>query len=456
MYQDKSLKRQKFLDRFTVAQLISFYYFAAVSVIALLLALPISQKGGVNLSFIDVLFTAVSAVSVTGLTSVSTADSFSLFGVFVLLIAFHIGGLGVMAIGTLIWLALGRKIGFKERRMIMTDQNTRSISGIVRLVKGMLGVILMIELIGFLILGTYYLTYFDSTFDAYLNGLFSAISATTNSGFDITGSSLYMFYDDYFVQFIHILLIISGAIGFPVLIELKEYLKTKAEQRPLQRFSLFTKLTTLTYLILLVFAFVLLLLFESKHYFDGRSWHEAIFNSLFQATTVRSAGLSTLDINQFTEQSQILLSTMMFIGASPSSVGGGIRTTTFALVIIFILTFARGQTSVKIFRREIEEEDLFKAVVVTFLAIILFITSVITITAIEPFSLNSIIFEVSSAFGTCGLSMGITPDLSSFSKIILMALMFIGRIGLLTFLLSFNKERSKSNFRYPKEKINIG
>ncbi|TFB14091.1 TrkH family potassium uptake protein [Filobacillus milosensis] len=452
----KGFHLKKLFNRLSVVQLISMYYLAAVTLVTILLSFPIAHKEGINLNFMEVLFTSVSAVSVTGLTVVSTADSFSFFGIIVIALALQIGGLGVMALGTLIWLILGRKIGFRERRMIMTDQNQQSISGIVRLVKDMLFVILTIEFIGFIILGTYYLNYHDSILDAYYHGFFSAISATTNGGFDITGASLQPFQHDYFVQFVHILLIIAGAIGFPVLIEVKEYLKIAPEDRNLKRFSLFTKLTTLTYFLLLVFSFLVVIVLEFNHYFADKSWHEILFTSLFQSTTARSAGLSTMDVNSFTEQTQVFLSSMMFIGASPSSVGGGIRTTTFALVIIFIMTFARGQRHIKIFGREIEDEDLFKAVVVTLLAIIMFLASLIVITAIEPFSLTSIIFEVSSAFGTTGLSMGITSDLSYFSQVLLMILMFIGRIGLLTFLFTFNKQRRKSNYRYPKEKINIG
>ncbi|PKR78449.1 Ktr system potassium uptake protein D [Halalkalibacillus sediminis] len=449
-------KLKNVFEKLTPFQLIAFYYLTAVTIATGLLALPISHKDGVTLTFMDVFFTAVSAVSVTGLTVVTTADTFSVFGVFMIALALQIGGLGVMALGTLIWIVLGRKIGFKERRLIMTDQNTKSIAGIVRLVKEMLYLILAIEFIGFVILGTYYLNYYDSISQAYYHGFFSAISATTNGGFDITGASLQPFQSDYFIQFIHILLIISGAIGFPVLIEVKEYLQTSYEERNLKRFSLFTKVTTMTYFVLLLFSIAVVIILEFNHFFEGKTWHEILFLSLFQSTTARSAGLSTMDVNLLTEQTQLFLSSMMFIGASPSSVGGGIRTTTFALVIIFILTFARGQNRVKLFGREIEEEDLFKAVVVTLLALIMFLTVLIVITAIEPFSLTSIIFEVSSAFGTTGLSMGITPDLTNFSKILLIALMFIGRIGLLTFLFSFQSKRAKSNFRYPKEKINIG
>ncbi|WP_394810754.1 TrkH family potassium uptake protein [Alkalibacillus aidingensis] len=445
------------LDKLTAVQLISLYYFIAATIATILLALPISQQDGIRLSFMEVVFTAVSAVSVTGLTVVTTADTFSVFGVFMIAVALQIGGLGVMALGTLIWIVLGKKIGFKERRLIMTDQNTKSISGIVRLVKEMFVVILAIEFVGFLILGTYYLNYFDSAIEAYYQGFFAAVSATTNGGFDITGASLEPFAHDYFVQFINMLLIIAGAIGFPVLIEVKEYLQISQEERNIKRFSLFTKLTTLTYFVLLAFSFVVIIILEFNHFFADKSWHETLFYSLFQSTTARSGGLATMDMNEFTAQTQLFLSSMMFIGASPSSVGGGIRTTTFALVIIFILSFASGRNRIRIFGREIEEEDLFKAVVVTLLAMLMFFSVVIIITAVDGhLSLTSIIFEVSSAFGTTGLSMGITADLSTFSQILLITLMLIGRIGILTFLFSFNRGKSKSNYRYPKEKINIG
>ncbi|WP_017187101.1 TrkH family potassium uptake protein [Alkalibacillus haloalkaliphilus] len=454
---DRLTPNKSILDKLTPVQLISLYYFIAASVAAFLLSLPISHKDGVQLTFMEVLFTAVSAVTVTGLTVVETADSFSVFGIFMIALALQTGGLGVMALGTLIWIVLGKKIGFKERRLIMTDQNTKSIAGIVRLVKEMFIVILAIEFIGFIILGTYYLTYFDSALQAYYHGFFASVSATTNGGFDITGASLEPFANDYFVQFINILLIIAGAIGFPVLIELKEYLQISQEERNLKRFSLFTKLTSLTYFVLLAFSFIVILVLEFNHFFADKTWHEAFFYSLFQSTTARSGGLSTMDMNEFTTQTQLFLSSMMFIGASPSSVGGGIRTTTFALVIIFIITFASGRNRVRIFGREIEEEDLFKAVVVTLLAMLMFFSVVIVITALDGhLSLNSIIFEVSSAFGTTGLSMGITNELSNFSQILLMGLMLIGRIGILTFLFSFNRGKTKDRYRYPKEKINIG
>lgn len=449
-------KRFRWLSSLSPFQLIVLFYSVAVTVASILLAIPISHKEGVSLSFLDVLFTAVSAVSVTGLTVVSTADTFSVTGIFLLAFILQIGGIGIMTLGTFIWIIFGKKIGLRERRLIMTDQNQTSFQGMVRLMKHILLMILAIEFIGFLILGTYFLQYFPTWQEAYYQGFFASISATTNAGFDITGQSLIPFKDDYFVQFVNIVLIILGAIGFPVLIEVKEYLFSSAEERKYIRFSLFTKLTTLTFFSLIVIGAIIIALLEFNYFFNGKAWHEIFFYSLFESVTTRSAGLTTMDVSQFTEQTQLVMSAFMFIGASPSSVGGGIRTTTFALVIIFILTFARGEQRIRIFRREVHNEDLIKAVVVTMMAVIVSFLAVVILSITEPFPLIQIIFEVCSAFGTTGLSLGITPDLSPVGKVILMVLMFLGRIGILTFLFTFKREKKPGNYHYPKEKIIIG
>lgn len=447
-------KGLRWLNDLTPFQLIAVYYLLAVTISSILIALPVAHQDGVKLDFIDILFTAVSAVSVTGLTTVPTAETFSTPGIFILAIVLQLGGIGVMTLGTLIWLVLGKKIGLKERRLIMTDQNQTSFQGMVRLVKEIVLVVLLIELIGFLVLGTYYLQYFDPG-EAYLQGFFGTISAMTNGGFDITGQSLVLFKDDYFVQFINMILIIAGAIGFPVLIEVKQYLLQNQEEKTI-RFSLFAKLTTLTFFVLVVFGTIMIVLLEFNHFFADKTWHEIFFYALFQSVTTRSGGLSTLDINQFTEQTQLFMSSLMFIGASPSSVGGGIRTTTFALVVIFVLTFARGGNNIRIFRREVHPEDLNKAVVVLIVALFVCLSAVITLTITEPFTLNELVFEVTSAFGTVGLSLGITPGMTTFGKCVLMLLMFLGRIGLLTFLFTFQKNDARGNYHYPRERIIIG
>ncbi|MFD2761995.1 TrkH family potassium uptake protein [Lentibacillus juripiscarius] len=437
-------------------QMIFLFYFIAVIVATALLALPAAHQDGVNPPFIDILFTAVSALSVTGLSTLTIADTFSTTGVVLLAIVLQLGGVGVMAIGTFIWMIVGKKIRIKERQLIMADQNQTSFSGIVRLVREILLVILTIEFIGFIILGTYYLQYFPTAKEAYFQGFFGVISATTNGGFDITGESLKLFKDDYFVQFINMLLIIFGAIGYPVLIEVKEHLFAGEKQRETLRFSLFTKITTLTFLALIVVGTLFIMLLDISGFFAGKSWHEALFYSLFQSITTRSAGLTTMDVSQLSEPNHLFMSILMIIGASPSSAGGGIRTTTFALVVIFIITYARGKGNIRIFNREVHEEDLMKAVTVTLMAIIFVLTATIILSIVEPFDLAQILFEVASAFGTVGLSLGITGDLSSFSKIIIMILMFIGRIGILTFLFIFKSNKKEGKYHYPKEKIIIG
>jgi potassium uptake TrkH family protein len=435
-------------------QLIVIFYFSAILISTTLLSLPIAHKPGIELPFIDALYTAVSAVSVTGLTVVSTADTFSTIGTLMLAFILQVGGIGIMTLGTFVWIVLGKKIGLKERQLIMTDQNQSSLSGLVALIRSILVLILIIEAIGTTVLGIHFLKYFSTWQEAFYNGFFAAVSATTNAGFDVTGSSLIPFANDYFVQFIVIVLMILGAIGFPVLIEVKEFLTRKNDS--FFRFSLFTKITTVTFFAMTIIGVILIVLLDFTNFFADKSWHEALFYALFQSVTTRSGGLSTMDMNELTSGTLLVLSLMMFIGASPSSVGGGIRTTTFAIVILAILFFAKGKTSVKVFKKEIYPDDVMRAFVVVSVAIIIWSISIILLSATESQPLLAIIFEVSSAFGTCGLSMGITSELSTFGKILSMMLMFIGRVGILTFLFLIRGKVIKENFHYPKERVIIG
>ncbi|MCY7777508.1 TrkH family potassium uptake protein [Bacillus haynesii] len=444
---------RKLLRVLSPVQLIALYYFLAVTVSVILLSLPVAHKNDVEWSFIDALFTAVSAVSVTGLTVVDTADTFSTAGIWILAFVLQFGGIGVMALGTFVWLIFGKRIGLKERRLIMTDQNQSNLSGLVKLMKHVLGLILLIELFGGLILGTYFLKYFETPGEAFMHGFFTSISATTNGGFDITGNSLIPFQHDYFVQFIVMMLIILGAIGFPVLIEVKDFLLSKERKFS---FSLFTKLTSVTFFLLVIGGAIGIFAMEARFAFSGKSWHEVLFFSLFQSTTTRSGGLATIDISQFTHTTVLFMCMLMFIGASPSSVGGGIRTTTFALNLLALFHFARGNKSVKVFKRELHQADLMKSLIVTLMAVILVFGSTLILTVTEKHSLLELLFEVCSAFGTTGLSMGITPDLSTIGKSVIILLMFIGRIGIVTLLYLFGRKEIEANYHYPKERIIIG
>lgn len=443
------------LKRLTPARIIVGYYMLAVTISVLMLRIPAVHQPGVEVSFIDSVFTAVSAVSVTGLTVVNISETYSIFGIFVLMLVMQLGGIGVMTLGTFFWLLLGKKIGLKERQLIMVDQNQTSLSGLVNLMKDILKIIFLIELAGTVILGVYFLQYYTDWKDAFLHGLFSSVSATTNAGFDITGNSLIPFAGDYFVQLVTILLITLGAIGFPVLIELKQFLMHRDQQRAF-RFSLFTKLTSVTFLALLVLGTVIILLFEWQQAFAGESWHKSFFYALFQSATTRSSGLATIDVSSFSQATLIIMCGLMFIGASPSSVGGGIRTTTFALNILYLYHFAKGNRHIKIFKRELHEDDIRKSLAVTMLAFGLCSLALIILSITENHSLLELIFEICSAFGTTGLSMGITPELSTVGKCVTMILMFIGRIGLPSFLYMIGGKEEKTNYHYPKERVIIG
>ncbi|MEJ9304596.1 TrkH family potassium uptake protein [Priestia megaterium] len=437
------------------AQIIVTFYIVAVTLGFLLLSIPEALKPGVKLAFIDRLFIAVSAVSVTGLTPVSTPDTFSTTGYLLLAFIFQIGGIGVMTLSTFIWMILGKKIGLKERQLIMTDHNQSRLSGLVDLMRNILFIIFAIELVGAIVLGLHFLRYYSSWTDAFLHGFFASVSATTNAGFDITGSSFIPYAHDYFVQVVTVILITLGAIGFPVLIEIKHYFLTFKDKRKFQ-FSLFTKLTTIMFFLLLAGGTILILVLEHSGFLADKSWDESFFYAFFQSAATRSGGVATMNINEFSLPTLIMMSAMMFIGASPSSVGGGIRTTTFALNILFLFYYVRGNKTIKIFRREIHEDDIIKSVAVSMLAVIICSVSLLILSITEHFSLIELIFEVCSAFGTTGLSMGITGGLSDIGKCVIMILMFIGRIGMFSFILMLRRPTSGPDYHYPKERIIIG
>lgn len=451
-------KIRNWLERRSPAQVISGYYLIAVTISILLFSIPAVLKPGVNMTFFDTVFTAVSVVSDTGLSVINVSETFSVFGYFVIMLVLQFGGIGIMAMSTFFWILLGRRIGLRERRLIMIDNNQFALSGLVQLVKEILKIILATELIGGIIFGFHFLRYFPTWQEAFLQGLFASVSATTNAGMDITGNSLIPFADDYFVQLLTIVLIIFGSIGFPVLIEVKAYLsKRKMKLEQPFRFSLFTKLTTLTYGILLLVGTLLIFLLEYQHYFKGMAWHESFFYAFFQAATTRSAGLTTLDITQFSHPTLLVMGVLMFIGGSPNSVGGGIRTTTFALNMLFIYHFARGNREIKVFKRELHPDDVMKSLAITLLAVIMCAMSVIAISISDKqHQLIEIFLEVCSAFGTVGLSTGITPELSVFARTILIILMFIGRIGLTSFLFIIGGSKKDAKFHYPVERVITG
>ncbi|QIL46285.1 TrkH family potassium uptake protein [Vagococcus coleopterorum] len=441
-------------------QLIVIYYLILTSIAFVLLKLPYFRVPGAETSLLDDIFMAVSTVSVTGLTTFNISEVFNHRGVILLEILFQVGGLGIMMVSTFFLILSRKKISLKQRQLIMADMNQPKLSGIVRLIRTTLGILLLLQFVfGVIFSIHFYVTEHHPTIiESIYYGFYQSISAVTNSGFDVTGTSLIPYANDYFFLICIILLIIIGGIGFPVIMEIKEWLFFKKKRRGYPfRFSLFSKLAISSFLILFVLGTIFIYLLERKHLFAGMDGMQTWIHSMFYSMTTRNAGLQLNQLGEFQTPTLLLFSTLMFIGCSPSSVGGGVRTTTVAIVFLYMVSFIKSEEKISIFGRRISEEDIKKSVVVFNLSLLMCFVSVLILSATENESLISLIVEVTSAFGTTGLSMGITDDLSVVGKMIICALMFIGRIGMLyTLMLFVPKEMKDKGYIYPTEKIIIG
>lgn len=454
------LKTLKNIFYGTYARGYFFSYLFAIVIGAFLLSLPISVQSGQNLTVIDALFTAASAVSVTGLTTIVVGDIFTTFGLIVLLFIIQFGGIGLIMLVAMFWLIARKKINFTHRNLIVADQNQFSRKGVVRFVRNVLIMVFVIEFIGFIII-THYL-YFAGYFnysEALLQGLFLAISLTANAGFDIApnADSFQMFASDYFMQTIGIVLMFFGSVGFWVLAEVKEFIFAKLHGKPF-KFSYFVKMIFGLHIVFIVVGALLILGLESRAFLADKGFFESLYYAVFMSITTRNAGFSTMDVNDFTSATSLVLMIWMFIGASPNSFGGGVRTTSILLVLLSIKAYALGRPNTVIFRgRRIKEETVQKAFFAITAGLMVVLLSTIIIAYVEPHSLHKILFEVTSAFGTTGLSKGITDTLTHLSKFILVIVMFIGRLGILAFLLMLKRDHAtETSLAYPEEDIIVG
>lgn len=452
---------QKFAaNHFSSIQIIVFYYILMTVLSLVLFYMPIFREPDSHVSFVDMLFMAISTVSVTGLSTFDINSVFNDNGIILLEILFQVGGLGIMMISTAFVIFSKRRITLKQRQLIMTDMNQPRLSGIVRLIRITFAILIWFQLLfgTFFSIYFYYRGYFDRWRDAVFYGFYQAISAVTNSGFDVTGDSIKPFAHDYFFLILIMFLIFVGGIGFPVLMECREWLLYKRSNAKLPfRFSLFTKLAVLAFVILFVWGTVLIYLLEKDHLFQDSNMSVKWINSMFYSITTRNAGLQIHDLGDFQITTLIIFSLLMFIGCSPSSVGGGIRTTTVAIIGLYLYSFLKSEDNINIFGRRIDQDDVRKSVVVFMLSLGMCFFCIVFLSATEEQTLISIIIEVTSAFGTTGLSLGITGDLSVLGKITIAALMFIGRIGMLyTLMLFVPKETRDLGYEYPSEKIIIG
>lgn len=397
---------QKFAaNHFSSIQIIVFYYILMTVLSLVLFYMPIFREPDSHVSFVDMLFMAISTVSVTGLSTFDINSVFNDNGIILLEILFQVGGLGIMMISTAFVIFSKRRITLKQRQLIMTDMNQPRLSGIVRLIRITFAILIWFQLLfgTFFSIYFYYRGYFDRWRDAVFYGFYQAISAVTNSGFDVTGDSIKPFAHDYFFLILIMFLIFVGGIGFPVLMECREWLLYKRSNAKLPfRFSLFTKLAVLAFVILFVSGTVLIYLLEKDHLFQDSNMSVKWINSMFYSITTRNAGLQIHDLGDFQITTLIIFSLLMFIGCSPSSVGGGIRTTTVAIIGLYLYSFLKSEDNINIFGRRIDQDDVRKSVVVFMLSLGMCFFCIVFLSATEEQTLISIIIEVTSAFGTTG------------------------------------------------------
>ncbi|MFZ3130743.1 MAG: TrkH family potassium uptake protein [Desulfosporosinus sp.] len=427
--------------------------FAAVILFgALLLTLPQATLDGLGLPFLNAAFTATSAVCVTGLVVVDTATTFTFFGQLVILLLIQVGGLGFMTFATLFAMILGKRITFKERLLLQEALNQVSVEGIVRLTKSVLQISFAIEAIGALILTLRWHSDFGWSKALYY-GIFHSVSAFNNAGFDLLGnfSSLTAFVGDPVINITMMLLIICGGLGFIVLADLLAHPK---------KFRLHTKLVLQVTGVLILFGAVVIFLMEftNPKTLGPLPLGTKVLAAFFQSVSSRTAGFNTIDLAGMYDPTLLSIIMLMFIGASPGGTGGGIKTTTFISIVLSVLSTYRSEPHIVLEGRTIPKDVIQKAWAIASSAAILIFLMISILSFTEKVDLLTVFFEVTSAFGTVGLSLGLMPTLSNVGKMAIILTMFIGRVGPLTvaFVLSQKKNKQAAHIKYPDERILIG
>lgn len=454
----------------TLPRKIFTFYFVALLLGSCLLFLPISRANEAeSLSFLDAIFTASSAFSTTGLSLYNTGTYFSLFGQTVILILLQIGGLGLMTIKVLLFMFLGKKIGLKERMSAANERGNGNIGGTVDLLKSALITVFTIELIAAILFSLkFYFSYFDTAFfdknffKVLYAGIFSAASSVNNAGIDIFGgsTSISMFANDYFIQILTIICFILGGLGFPFLCDIRNFFICKKNKTKF-KFSYFSKFVLRVYFGIAFSAIALIFVIELTSgtilYDTSTPVFQRIFYIIFNTFSTRNTGFATVDLNEFATGTKIVFSVLMWIGAAPASTGGGIRVTTFFISLLALSAYSKNKKEVSFLDRRIPENTVIKSLLVTFISQILVVSvSIILVSSSKNITFMQAFFESCSAFGTSGLSLGITASLNTISKISIILLMFIGQIGVSSTILMWSRKKSYDNIQtLPEQDILI-
>lgn len=455
--QQRKSKRTRFkqsidhLARTSPARLVLMLFGAIILVMTLLLSLPIATTTGKPANLVDAIFTSTSAVCVTGLTVVNTASYWSLFGQIVIILGIHIGGLGVMTLASILALAVSRHIGLTQRMLAATEK-TASLGKVGGLIRTVIATSLTCEFILFIALLPRFITLNESISSAIWHALFQSISIFNNAGFINLPEGMQAHLGDWWMVSPIILGTFLGALGFPVMLDLKE------NWRSPHRLTLHSKLTITTYTAVWVVTAVVIAFSEwnNQGTFAAMSTGDSLQTSILFGVNSRSSGISTIDVGQMTRGSWFLLDVLMFIGGGSASTAGGIKVSTLAVMILAIIAEARGDRDVEAFHRRIPPSVVRLSVAVTGLGAIIVVTAIFFLLSVTDYSMDVIGFEVISAFATVGLSTGITPDLPIIGKYSLVILMFAGRTGTMTVAAALALRERRRVIRMPEERPIIG
>ena len=440
--------------RLNQVQYIALGFFFIILAGSLILTLPIASRSGEWTPFLDSMFTATSATCVTGLVVYDTFTHWNVFGQLVILLLIQIGGLGFITVGVGFSMAFRRRIGLWQRDLLKESINAMEIGGIVKLSRKIFIGTALCEGAGAILLATRFIPEFGFVKGIYYS-IFHAISAFCNAGFDLMGgqqpyASFTAYATDPVINITIMLLIIVGGLGFVV------WSDVVSKRFRWKNYCLHTKMVISVTLILIFGGALLLFLFEQGGTIKGMSTGEQILTSLFGSVTARTAGFNTVDTGALQPESKLLTIVLMFIGGSPGSTAGGVKTTTIAVILIYVISNLRGENGCNVFHRRIGDEVIKKASMVFCLNLFLGLMSVTLILATSNLRMSDVLFEVYSAISTVGMTTGITRDLNVVGRIVIIILMYCGRIGSMTFALSFVAKPETKGLSLPEEKITIG
>ncbi|MBO1263427.1 Trk family potassium uptake protein [Proteiniclasticum sp. SCR006] len=450
----EELKKKRNMSPFKI---LAIGFLTVILTGAILLTLPISTQSGEVTSFLDSIFTATSAVCVTGLVVLDTGTYWSTFGQGVILTLIEIGGLGFMAMSTFFAMVLGKRISLRERLVMQEAYNTFSLQGIINHVRYMLLFTVSVQLFAALILMTQFIPVYGIGTGIYY-GIFHAISAFNNAGFDLLGgfTSITIFNENKIILITLAIVINIGGLGYLVLREIISGVRAK---RKLKNFSLHAKVVLTISGILLTVGTIAMLIFEWNNpaTIEHMSFGNKLTNAFFSAVTPRTAGFNSISNSDMSPAGKLLTMGYMFVGGSPGSTAGGVKTTTLGIVIFTLISVLKGRQDAEVYKRRISQSVVFKAMAIFMLGITIVIIGVMILSITEiGASFETILYEVISAFGTVGLSQGLTPTLSSVGKVTIAIIMYLGRVGPLTVMLALAGKQEKINYKYPEGKILIG